>query len=255
MILFKWCLSPFFQDFLDKILAKCNKDSTEVANLPQDNSCMSEQQKNGIIEGCGKIRKGVEDRQIKPIQASLSPAVIDEFNNFSSMDSFSRRLGKAKNVFSSEEAFNDDGILQMIDRAIEESKKTEKRRIIGEQRSFSESVFGYSSSHKYTNGNLNDVQNKDVLDLDDSFNEEIALLEPEVTVLEKKKCGIKVLQNIAVVQRKVMENAPASKKIADSDDEIFSDVDIVETTPTKSGTVQNDLHGRKWVFLVLFLHR
>lgn len=101
---------------------------------------------------------------------------------------------KEKIVFSSEETFNDENVFQAIDCIIEENNKLKD-----EEKAVSKS-------------------NNEVLDLNDSFNEEIALLEQN---------DIKILQNITIMEPKQQELP------IDSDEEIFSDIDLVENTPPK----------------------
>lgn len=135
-----------------------------------------------------------------------------------------------KHVFSSEETFNDDNVLQAIDRDIEENKK----RTFQTKNSFSESLFGNSFCEKLKSSNRTS-QKKENLELDDSFNEEIALLEPQKAdsneVRQQMRTDIKILQNITLEPK-------MSEQILDSDDEIFSDIDIVENTPPRNNQSQ-----------------
>lgn len=155
-----------------------------------------------VIERCERIIREVEKKPRAPI--SLSPGTMNEFNRFSDMQ-------KENNPFSSEETFNDYTVLQAIDRDIEASKKT----LPTKQKSLSESPLKDSYSEEQ--------KNKVLVELDDSFNEEIARLEPK----NDKKNQITILQNITVIEQK------AKELINESDDEIFSDIDIVENTPPK----------------------
>lgn len=122
-------------------------------------------------------------------------------------------------VFSSEETFNSDKVLQVIDRDIAKCQLQPKRK------NFSESLFGNSCEN-------DQCKNNSVGDLDDSFDNEIAVLDVEDndrTVVEKK---IKILQNITLTRPKSRSDSDVDPVII-SDDEMFSDVDVVEATPTK----------------------
>lgn len=163
------------------------------------------------MDKCHKIIEDAEKKQTNPVPSW-------DCTNLNSMNSFKSQKGK--NVFSSEETFNDISVLQAIDRDIEENQK---RSFQTKQKS-SESLFGRSCSDKQKKNGNDGSPKQEVLELDDSFDEEIARLEPEneVTVIKKKQTEIKVLQNITVQPKRCA---------TDSDDEIFSDTDVVETTP------------------------
>lgn len=181
---------------MDKILKKYEKPSasTQLQNPSTSNYS------NDVIERCDKIIKQVE----KIHNDSVKPSQINQPTD-------DNRIGiksqKEKYVFSSDEPFNDENVLNAIERDIEENLR-----------------IGHSS--KSEKPNVAD----EVLELNDSFNDDIADFEtPNVTVMQNKKEVVKVLQNIAIVKSKI-----------DSDEEIFSDVDVVENTPPRDYLSDND---------------
>lgn len=194
ILIFVIILLFLFQIFVDNILRKYD-------GLPTSTSLEVSATSNRVIERCEKIIKQVE-------KSSTKHEKVSEQRNYNDF-----KPQKEKHVFSSDEIFNDDNVLQAIERDIEKNKKH------------------FSYENQKININNSKVQNNDLIELNDSFDEEIALLDPQnnnATIVENKKENIKVLQNITVIEPKL------PRDIVDSDDEIFSDIDIVENTPPRN---------------------
>lgn len=200
---------------MDKILKKYDKPPVSTQfEKPTSNKPLEQSTTNkptDVIERCERIIKQVEKYTAPTLKINQS---VDVNRNSKSQ--------KEKHVFSSDETFNDEDILQAIDRDIEEIQKMKSSK----QNDLSESLLGYSNKAvDTTNGNK--AQNNK--ELDDSFDEEIALLEPDdVTIVENKQNGIKVLRNVVL-------KPDLPEEIAASDEEIFSDIDVVEDSPPRNG--------------------
>lgn len=194
---------------MDKILEKYEKPpvSTQFEKTTEKHLEKTKNKSLDVIERCERIIKQTDKHTVAALQINQNTFENRNTSSFKSQ----------KHAFSSDETFNDEAILQAIDRDIEEIRKMNSSYVESQVLS------------KQTVDNKK-VQNDIVIELDDSFDEEIALLDPEnddITVVENKNNGIKILQDVAL--KPVIQ-----EEIGVSDEEIFSDIDVVEDTPPRN---------------------
>lgn len=190
---------------MDKILEKYEKPpvSTQFEKTTNKRLEKTKNKSLDVIERCERIIKQADKHTVTALQ--INQNILGNMNT---------NNGKSqKHVFSSDETFNDEEILQAIDRDIEEIQKLNN---------------SYAESQVLSKQAVDNkkVQKDVIIELDDSFDEEIALLDPdndETTIVENKKSGIKILQDVVI-----------QEDVGVSDEEIFSDNDVVEDTPPRN---------------------